>query len=151
MELQIKRTTTSDPDFIKLVHLLDHELWVELGEDQAIYDQFNKVPDLNTAIIFYSGDEPVAIGCFKERDKETIEIKRMFVQKNCRGKGLAKKILHHLEQWALETGYTYAILETSIHFEIAKTLYQSNGYTVTTNYAPYVGLKDSVCMKKKLQ
>jgi hypothetical protein len=42
----IKRTTASDKDFQHLVTLLDHELWNELKEDQAKYNQFNKVPDI---------------------------------------------------------------------------------------------------------
>jgi putative acetyltransferase len=150
MEWQVKKTTTADADFQKLVKLLDHELWVELKEDQATYDPFNKVPDIKTAIIIYSENEPVAIGCFKEYNKETVEIKRMFVHKNYRGIGLSKEVLHHLEQWARESGYLYALLETSIHFNTAKNLYHKNGYTVIPNYAPYVSLKDSVCMKKQL-
>ena len=75
----------------------------------------------------------------------------MFVQKNYRGKGLSKLLLYHLEQWALEAGYSYAILETSIHFETAKNLYKSNGYVIIPNYFPYIDLKESVCMKKKLK
>jgi putative acetyltransferase len=151
MEWQIKRTPTSDPDFEKLVKYLDHELWEELKEDQATYDQFNKVPHIKTAVIIYKNEEPIAIGCFKEKNENTIEIKRMYVNKAYRGNGLAKKVLHHLEQWAVECGYQYAVLETSIHFNTAKNLYSSNGYEVTENYPPYVGLQDSVCMKKHLQ
>ena len=150
MEWQIKKTTTADPDFIKLVQHLDHELWVELKEDQATYDQFNKVPDIKTAIIIYSQDEPIAIGCFKEYDENTVEIKRMFVQKDFRGKGLSKIVLNHLEQWAIELGYANAILETSIYFNTAIHLYTSSGYSKMPNYYPYAGLEESVCMKKKL-
>jgi putative acetyltransferase len=49
----IKRTTASDPHFKALIELLDHELWVELREDQATYDQFNYVPDIQTVVIVY--------------------------------------------------------------------------------------------------
>jgi len=146
----IKRTTSSDPDFILLVKLLDHELWNELNEDMQTYDQYNKVPDLTTVVLIYVNDEPVASGCFKQFDNETAEIKRMFVKKSNRGLGLSKQILLSLEQWALETGYKQCILETSIHFETAKTLYKSNGYSIIPNYPPYVGLPESVCMKKQL-
>lgn len=148
--LTLNRTTTADPNFSRLVSLLDHELWVELKEDQATYDGFNKVPDIKTAVIIYAGDEAVACGCFKEYDKATIEIKRMFVQKAWRGKGLSKRVLNELESWAKEKGYRYAVLETSIHFDTAKQLYQTHGYTTIPNYPPYVGLPESVCMKKEL-
>ena len=134
-----------------LIRLLDHELWNELKEDQATYDPHNKVPDIDTALVIYLNDEPVAIGCFREYDKTTAEIKRMFVKKEHRGKGLSKRILDELEKWAAEKGYQFAILETSIHFAVAKNLYQTNGYSVIPNYGVYEGLPESVCMKKKLR
>jgi GNAT superfamily N-acetyltransferase len=148
--LIIKRTTSADPDFQLLIKLLDHELWNELNEDMQTYDQYNKVPDLETVLILYAGDEPVACGCFKPFDNDTAEIKRMFVKKAYRGQGLSKQILQNLEQWALENGYCQAILETSIHFETAKKLYQTNGYQVIPNYPPYNGLSESICLRKQL-
>jgi GNAT superfamily N-acetyltransferase len=148
--LFIKRTTAGDPDFQKLILQLDHELWNELEEDQATYDQYNKVPDIKTALLLYVNNEPVACGCFKEYDTATAEIKRMFVQKEFRGQGLSRKVLHELEQWAMEKTYHHAVLETSIHFETARRLYQTSGYAIIPNYPPYEGLPESVCMKKEL-
>jgi len=150
MDFFIKRTTANDNDFQLLVQKLDHELWVELQEDQATYDQYNKVTDIPTAVVIYSNNEPVACGCFKAFDEETVEIKRMFVQKGQRGKGLSKKVLSELEQWAKEKKYKYAVLETSIHFTAACNLYAANGYQVIPNYGPYADLSESVCMKKEL-
>jgi putative acetyltransferase len=144
----IKRTTSADKDFQMLITHLDHELWNELKEDQATYDQFNKVPDISTVLIIYQGQQPVACGCFKEIDANTVEIKRMFVEKEWRRKGLSKLILNELEQWAMEKGFENAILETSIHFTTARQLYESSGYTIIPNYPPYQGLTESVCMKK---
>jgi putative acetyltransferase len=149
-EIKIKRTTSNDPDFQMLVAHLDHELWNELNEDQATYDQYNKVPDLPTVILLYAGDRAVACGCFKKYDSNTVEIKRMFVEKDHRGKGLSKIILDELEKWAAESGFQYSILETSIHFKVAQTLYANAGYSVIENYDQYKGLEESVCMKKEL-
>src|SRR3954471_14272358 len=117
----VKRTSTSDKDFQLLVSHLDHELWVELKEDQATYDPHNKLPDIPTALVVYKNNVPIASGCFKEYDQDTIEIKRMFVEKKFRGLGVSKLLLNHLEQWAVEIGYQYAILETSIHFTTARS------------------------------
>ncbi|MGN6166165.1 MAG: GNAT family N-acetyltransferase [Flavisolibacter sp.] len=146
----IKRTAASDHDFQMLVSCLDHELWHELKEDQATYDQHNKVPDLQTVLVAYHNETPVGCGCFKAFDSHTVEIKRMFVQKAWRGRGLSKKILQGLEEWATEQGYQAAVLETSIHFATARRLYQSGGYVIIPNYPPYTGLPESVCMKKEL-
>lgn len=150
MDVSLKRTTTGDEDFKLLAKELDHELWVELKEDQATYDQFNNVINIPTAVVVYISNEPVACGCFKKLDVYTVEIKRMFVRKNQRGKGLSRQVLSELEQWAREQNCKYAVLETSIHFETARKLYTSTGYKVIPNYGPYVDLAESICMRKEL-
>jgi GNAT superfamily N-acetyltransferase len=147
----IKRTTTSDRDFKLLIQLLDHELRVELQADQAKYDQFNFVPGIQTAVIVYAEEQPIACGCFKEYAASTVEIKRMYVQKTYRGQGLSKKVLQELETWAQENGYVKAFLETSIHFSVARRLYETNGYHIIPNYPPYEGLEEIVCMAKELR
>ena len=148
--LNAKRTSTSDPDFMYLVSLLDNELWIELQEDQSTYEQYNKVSGISTAIVVYDKEKPIACGCYKEYNTGTVEIKRMFVEKNHRGNGIAKLVLKKLENWAIENGFQNAILETSIHFNVAKNLYQQAGYIITPNYDQYKGLEESICMKKKL-
>jgi putative acetyltransferase len=150
-EIKIKRCSTNDADFTFLISCLDHELWNELSEDKATYDPHNKVPNLSTAVVLYKNDLPVACGCYKEVDKNTIEIKRMFVQKQWRGKGFSKMILTELENWGREEGYQYSILETSIHFNTARSLYQNNGYEVISNYGPYIDLEESICFRKQLK
>lgn len=149
-ELIVKRTSTNNPNFIHLVSLLDHEFWSELGEDMNTYDQYNKVFNLSTAILIYDDKKPVACGCYKMYDDKTVEIKRMYVDKNYRAKGISKMVLHELEKWAIENGFQYAVLETSIHFNVAQSLYKKAGYVVIPNYDQYEGLEESVCMKKKL-
>ena len=146
----IKRTTTADPHFTLMIRYLDHELWHELKEDQATYDQFNNVEHIDTAVVVYSGDTPVASGCFKEFDPQTIEIKRMFVQKPYKGRGISRQVLQELETWASEKSYRFAILETSIHFLAARNLYTSAGYQIIPNYAQYENLEESICMRKAL-
>jgi hypothetical protein len=146
----IKRTTSNDKDFQWLIQQLDKELWDELNEDQATYDQYNKVPDINTAVVVYVNSQPAASGCFKKYNTDTVELKRMFVTKEYRGKGVSKIILHELENWAMEQGFKFALLETSIHFIPAKNLYKKAGYKIIPNYDQYKELEESVCMKKDL-
>src|SRR5437762_5349429 len=149
--IQIKRTNSNDAGFQKLIAHLDNELWNELYEDQATYDQYNKVPDIQTAVVLYVNNSPVASGCFKKYNDDTVEIKRMFVEKEYRGKSLSHCILKELEDCTTESGFQYAILETSIHFKAARTLYTNAGYKVVDNYDQYAGLEESVCMKKELR
>lgn len=150
LDFSLTRTTTADPGFQALVAALDHELWHELKEDQATYDGYNKVPDIKTAILLTVHEQPAAIGCFKPFNETTVEIKRMFVAKAFRGHGLAKTVLTALEEWAKENGYANAVLETSVHFTVARNLYESRGYSIIPNYPPYQNLPESVCLKKAL-
>ena len=90
--LTIKRTTSDNPDFEKLVVQLDAYLAVLDGEDHAFYAQFNKSSLLKNALIVYENEISIAIGAYKEYDAETAEMKRMFTLLEHRGKGIATKV-----------------------------------------------------------
>ena len=72
----------------------------------------------------------------------------MYVSPLHRKKGFALKILSVLEKWAKELGYSTAVLETGKEQPEAISLYKKANYEVTDNYGPYVGIENSVCMKK---
>jgi putative acetyltransferase len=64
---------------------------------------------------------------------------------------LSKLVLKELEKWAEASGFLNAILETSVHFKAARSLYMNAGYTIIENYDQYKGLAESTCMKKVLK
>jgi putative acetyltransferase len=147
---RIKRTNSDDIDFIKLVVLLDQDLAIRDGEDHAFYNQFNKIDKIKHVVVFYKNDTAVGCGAFREKEQNTVEIKRMFVHPDYRKKGIASKVLAELELWAAEINYTYTILETGKNQPEAISLYQKLQYTIIANYPPYEAMENSVCMKKKL-
>ncbi|MFB9844191.1 GNAT family N-acetyltransferase [Mucilaginibacter ginsenosidivorans] len=148
--ITIKRTEANDPDFPYLAALLNHELHEKYGELQVVYDKFNQISNLDTVVIAYVNDAPAGCGCFKRIDKNTAEIKRMFVKTGERNQGLASSILNELEVWAKEEGYSSAILETANKQLEAIAFYEKQGYEMIPNYGPYVGMETSVCFGKKL-
>ena len=148
--IALLRTTSDHVDFQKLVVQLDAYLRVIDGEDHAFYSQFNKSHLLKNALIAYENTIPVGIGAYKEYDAETVEIKRMFTLPEQREKGVAKGILTELKNWAREENYSVAILETGVELKDAISLYQKMGYQVIENYGQYMGVENSVCMKKQL-
>ncbi|GAA4312073.1 hypothetical protein GCM10023149_07300 [Mucilaginibacter gynuensis] len=150
MAVTLKRTNSADADFQMLIKELDLDLRERNGEMMDIYDQHNKIAPIDTVVIAYLDNEPAGCGCFKIFDDSTIEVKRMFVRKNARGKRISSLVLAELENWAKELGYSIAVLETgSIQFE-AQALYQKAGYDRIAAYGPYIGLPDSLCYKKVL-
>jgi putative acetyltransferase len=110
--LRYQATDSSNPDFIALVRQLDAELAERDGADHAFYAQFNKIAAIKHAMLIYEDEVPVACGAFKPFDDESVEIKRMYVLLEKRGKGLATEVLKQLEQWAAALGYQSCVLET---------------------------------------
>lgn len=148
--IELLRTTSNHKDFQKLVFQLDGYLRIFDGDAHAFYNQFNKSNLLKNAIIAYENNIPIGIGAYKEMNSETIEVKRMFTITEQRGKGVARAILTELEKWAIEEKYSKAVLETGVKLKEAIRLYQRMGYLIIENYAQYIGVEDSICMKKIL-
>ena len=146
----IKRTESSDPDFPYLVALLNKELRERYGALQSVYDQYNHINNLETVVIAYCNDVPAGCGCFKKFDDTTVEIKRMFVKPAERMQGIASAMLSELEVWAKEDGFTYTVLETADKQPESIALYKKAGYSVIPNYGQYIGMENSICMRKTL-
>lgn len=148
--LYYKRCSSNNQNFQELVSLLDADLALRDGDDNAFYAQFNGIVELKNCVVFYSDETPVACGAFKRFNEDSVEIKRMYVQPDYRGKGIASKVLLVLEKWAKELNYTYSVLETGLRQPEAIALYKKNNYIVTDNYPPYKNMENSVCFKKVL-
>ncbi|MGZ5246808.1 MAG: GNAT family N-acetyltransferase [Flavitalea sp.] len=93
---QIFRTDSNNQDFQSMVVLLDKDLHERDGVDHTFYAQFNKTVDLKNVVIIYENNEPIGCGAFKPFDDHKVEIKRMYVRPEFRGKGIATKILSEL-------------------------------------------------------
>jgi len=148
--INLKRTTSEDPDFVTLVRMLDTELAVVDGEDHSFYSQFNKIDKIRHVVVAYYNEIPVGCGAIKVHEIEAMEIKRMFVSPENRNKGIASGILKELEKWTLELLYDKCILETGKRQPDAIRLYTKSGYKPIPNYGQYIGVENSVCFGKAL-
>ena len=149
--LKIIRTDSGNEDFWQLVPILDKELAILDGEDAEYYAQFNKTETIPHVVVAYHNGIPVGCGAIRAYEGDTAEIKRMFVLRPYRRKGIAEKVLHELEAWAGELSYATLILETGVVQPEAIALYQKNGYQVIPNYGQYAGMPKSVCMQKTIR
>jgi putative acetyltransferase len=147
---KIKRTDSDDSDFQKLVTELDKDLAIRDGEDHAFFAQFNKIAAIKHVVVAYEEGAAVGCGAIKEYEKNVMEVKRMFVPLEKRGKGIASIVLGELENWAKELGYQKCILETGKKQPEAIRLYQKNNYTTIKNYGQYADVVSSVCFEKLL-
>ena len=144
------QTNSESNDFLYLIRFLDENLKILDGDDHAFYNQFNGVDQIKHVMVCYENEIPVGCGAFKKYDAATNEIKRMFVQPDYRGKGIASRILTELEVWAKSIGFNESILETGSMQTEAIHLYKKMGYKVISNYEPYVGVANSICFRKTL-
>ncbi len=148
--IQLVRTQSKNPDFSRLVQLLDAYLAEKDGDEHAFYDQFNHIDQLPHVVVAYWDGIPVGCGAIKPFSGHEMEVKRMFVSPDHRQKGIARTILNELENWARELGFSACVLETGKRQTEAVGLYPACGYKITANYGQYIGMDNSVCMRKEL-
>lgn len=144
------RSDNSNKDFQNLVELLDEVLRIADGELHDFYHQYNGLENLKKVVLCYEGEQAVACGAFKDLEDGRAEVKRMYTLPEYRGKGIATRLLSHLEEWITELNYQSIVLETGKQQPDAIALYDKNGYERIPNYGQYQDQDNSVCFRKKL-
>lgn len=139
-------------DFIKLCCSLDEYLnGIVGGEERRVqYIPYNTLEDIHNVVLVYDDNIPVGCASFKFYKSAIAEVKRVFVKKEYRGRGISKQLMSLLEKRAIEKGFCKLILESGEPLVEAMELYHQIGYRIIENYGQYKGLKESICMQKKL-
>jgi len=148
--IRIVRTDSENKDFVKLVKYLDIDLAEKDGDEHSFYAQFNKSDHIKYVVIAYEDEKSLGCGAIKEHTNSSMEIKRMYVKPESRGKGIGSKVLSELEDWARELSYKKCILETGKKQTEAIGLYKKSGYKLIPNYGQYASMENSICLEKQL-
>ncbi|MGR8010053.1 GNAT family N-acetyltransferase [Streptomyces hypolithicus] len=108
-------------------------------------------------LVYDAQDRPVATGGWRAQDTNgegyadgDAELKRMYVIPECRGLGLARRVLAALEADAVAAGRTRMVLETGTEQPEAIALYTSSGYAPTEKFGHFREYEDSRCFAKPL-
>ncbi len=149
--IRLTRTDSTNKDFQALVRDLDNDLDNRYREEQSFFDQFNKIDKIKYVVMAYDQDKPVGCGALKEYAEKTMEIKRMYVPLENRGKGIASMILKELEKWGIEMGIDKCILVTGNKQPEAIHLYEKSHYHLIPNYGQYEKVDICVCFEKELK
>lgn len=107
-------------------------------------------PGLGTFLIARADGRAIGCGALRLLDETTAEVKRMFVEPELRGQGVAKAVLDHLESAAASLGARRLVLETGVHQVEAIGLYREAGYTQVDCWGEYATSATSVCYEKKI-
>jgi len=130
------------------------ELAAELDEIYGTDTEPGAKPTVaDTPVFLIAKDENAhAVGCggLRPIDTTTIEIKRMFVRRSARGRGIAYQILQALEREAARLGARRVVLETGRDQPEAIRLYERNGYTAIECFGSYKGEPLSLCYERML-
>jgi putative acetyltransferase len=148
--LGLERTERDDPRFISLVAELDADLWKRYPSTQGGYSAGNAIAAGASVVICLEAGAALGCGCFRELGDGSVELKRMYVKPESRGRGIASSVLRELESWAAEKGALRMVLETGLGQPEAIGLYEKSGYARIENYGDYAGNAESVCMAKSL-
>jgi GNAT superfamily N-acetyltransferase len=157
--VEIRRTRYNEPAAVRLNDLVQMEYVERYGDGDATpmaADNFD--PPHGLYLVAYDADDrPVASGGWRAQEASDeghedgdAEIKRMFVVKEARGRGLARAILAELEASAAAAGRTRMVLETGSRQPEAIALYESCGYVPVKKFGYYRHEELSICMGKSL-
>lgn len=152
MTIKYTYTNGKNPDFEYLCSELDSALNEIVGGEQnrSQYIEHNSLTDIHDVYIAYDGYAPIGCASFKRFEDGIAEAKRVYVSKNYRGKGIAKKLMQLIEKEAKKQGYHTMILETGRKMDVANGLYKNLGYHVISNYGVYEAMAASICFEKSL-
>jgi len=94
--------------------------------------------------------EPVGCGAIRSFERNTAELKRLYVVPHARAFGIGRRLLVELETAAGNLGYTRVRLETGLKQPEAIGLYESSGYDRVPCHGEYANNPLSVCFEKDL-
>jgi putative acetyltransferase len=152
MQLTIQAEPFDSPDARRLIEALDSHLSSRYSAEQRFGPNLKPehiAPGLGTFVVARVDGRAVGCGAVRRLDGSTVEVKRMFVEPEVRGKGVAKEILKRLEAEAAALGAHRVVLEMGVHQAEAIGLYHRAGYKQIDCWGEYAISETSVCFEKR--
>ena len=104
-------------------------------------------------VVAYDGERPVGHACLRRLTGPMageLEIKRMWVEADVRGTGVADALLAAVETAARDDGAPRIVIHTGDRQIAALRFYQRHGYTPIEVFSPYEAVTYSRCFEKVL-
>ena len=120
------------------------------AEKRSSFIPHNALDVIRNVLMVYSDGKPIASAAFKEYNLSSVEVKRVWVCREYRGRHISRAMMEMLERRAKEMGYTRAVLQTREQCVEAVSLYTKIGYSRIANYPPYDEMEQAVCYAKEL-
>ena len=157
MSTSFERVPITHPDAQSLIAAVQEEYVLRYGDqDESPIDPADFEDPLGQFFVGYLDEVPVATGAWRRSSvralgaEVTAEVKRMYVVPAAQRRGLARRMLAHLETTAVEAGIEAMVLETGIMQPEAIQLYLSSGYEPIPGFGYYSYSDLSRCFARRL-
>ncbi len=153
MNITVAAEPFDSTDAQRLIAALDAHLSSRYSAEQRFGPNLRPqqiAPGLGTFVIARAEGRAVGCGALRRLDEMSAEVKRMYVEPELRGRGIAKLILDHLEATALDMGIHRLVLETGIYQAEAIGLYRRMGFDPVPCWGEYADAQTSVCFEKSI-
>ncbi|RJQ85324.1 GNAT family N-acetyltransferase [Amycolatopsis panacis] len=149
--MEIRIVAFDHPDAAKLTAEVQQEYVRRYGnEDETPVAVAEFAPPQGLFLVGYLDGVPVASGGWRTHEGGAVELKRMYVVKSARGRGVARAMLAELERTAQAAGAVRVVLETGTKQPEAIALYLSSDYHEIPAFGLYGDLVESRCYGKNL-
>ena len=149
-EVELRRTAYDDPAAAPVHDRYLADITVRYGGAPGCIEASGFAPGRGCFLVAWLDGEAVGMGGLRRHDDGVGELKRMYVDPAVRGRGIARALLAHLEQEAVDQGFTEIWLETGTEQPEAIALYESSGYRLIEPYGEFAEDPRSRCYAKSL-
>jgi GNAT superfamily N-acetyltransferase len=157
-EVRVERLPITHPDAQLLVEEVQQEYVARYGgRDRSALSSSDLEPPAGAFYVAYLDGTPVATGAWRFRNDVSrlgsdrpAEIKRMYVAPAARRRGLARRMLEHLEESARAAGAAVMILETGTAQPEAMALYVAAAYEPVEPFGLYRDSPRNRCYGRRL-
>lgn len=153
----MKVTITEEPfesaDARRLIAALDEHLSSHYAPEERFGPNLKPAQlasGVGTFVVARDGGRAIGCGALRKLDDTRAEIKRMYVEPDLRGRGVARHILDHLEGVGKDMGVQRLVLETGIYQAEAIALYRRAGFRPVRCWGEYAEALTSVCFEKNI-
>lgn len=151
MTFTLERVRYDSPLAQQLIEELQEEYVVRYGgPDETPVDPGEFDPPGGSFLLAHR--DGVLVGCagMRRRSAGEVEVKRMLIRREYRGRGYARELLTLVEDQARALGYSRVLVETGGAQPEAMGLYESSGYERIPGFGHYRNEPQNRCYAKTL-
>lgn len=148
--MNIVSMKSADSNAMNLFSLHDDYMMDFLGDDKCFYTRYSEKENLENIWVIYSDGSPVGCIAYRKKDDGVGEVKRLYIVKEYRGKGISKELLKTVECYAKEQGCYTLFLDTRITLEPAVSIYRSFGFNIVFQQGLYIQMEKNIITNPNL-